>query len=743
MPDRSKRRPVVFFDIGGTLGRPRLSGPPVKLRGIDVYPFVPGVLEGLAAKTVDLGIISNTGTETATSMRTHLEEAGIYRFFKRRLLIYSSVVGMEKDSPAIFELAAERAGRASDPGECVYVGEDNVERSHAVAAGWRVAPHPLLVGPVLDGEVLLFVRITVPAHHRDTDWRGLLRQLPLVPLEVTGGDTVTVSAIVPQSVLATLANAQFDVQPVGDVDDPATSDLYVLRDDLASSSGFLTEGGQAQSLFDGADANLLVGSSEQGAIVRIPADRSVEEFHFAMAAHGHNLKLVPNLGLLTPVDGGGELAVDRDLSAEEISTIGQLTAATIRAHIDRYSGVAPLGDPPRTAISSRHILHIGNQRATDRLAADLDAIGGGAFDVSMHSFNHGGRGYFNVEAELAGETDRLVLVTAHLDSTAASSPPYDATNDPAPGADDDGTGTAAVLAAAAIIRDLAAATKPQHTIRFVLFNAEEHGLIGSHAYARDAQAAGAQIDAVYQMDMIGYNVVPPATFELHAGYLASPTVQSSSVLLAERTVRLAPIVAPGLGTAQVYRSNSSTDRDPAEGRSDHAAFHQRGYPGVAATEDFFIGPGPTASEPNPNYHRKTDTLFDGEYAAGIARAVVAAAWVTAAPTVTTPVAPPGGTMAITLGSGATPEGTTDWRPYSGVGVYVDVDTTASGFTNTPKYFTAIGGSSSHWATTGATSIYSPTPTGFRVYVRWSNGTALTPETANANNWHIEWLGLEG
>ena len=416
--------------------------------------------KGWPQRRIDLGIISNTGTETATSMRAHLEEAGIYRFFKRRLLIYSSVVGMEKDSPAIFELAAERAGRASHPSDCVYVGEDNVERSHAVAAGWRVAPHPLLVGPVLDGEVLRFVRITVPAHRRDTDWRGLLRRLPLVPLEVTGGDAVTVTAIVAQSGLATLANAQFDVQSVGDADDPATSDLYVLRDDLASSSGFLTEGGQAQSLFEGGDADLLVGSSEQGAIVRIPADRSVEEFHFAMAAHGHNLKLVPDLGLLAPVEGGVELAAERDLSADEISTIGQLTAATVRGHIDRYSGVAPLGDPPGTAITSRHILNNGNQRATDRLAADLDAIGGGAFDVSMHSFNHGGRGYFNVQAELAGETDRLVLITAHLDSTAASSPPYDAVSDPAPGADDDATGTAAVLAAAAIIRDLAAANKP-------------------------------------------------------------------------------------------------------------------------------------------------------------------------------------------------------------------------------------------------------------------------------------------
>ena len=218
---------------------------------------------------------------------------------------------------------------------------------------------------------------------------------------------------------------------------------------------------------------------------------------------------------------------------------------------------------------------------------------------------------------------------------------------------------------------------------------------------------GEQIDAVYQMDMIGYNVVPPATFELHAGYLASPTVQASSIVLAERIVRLAPIVAPGLGTAQVYRSNSSTDRDPAEGRSDHAAFHQRGYPAVAATEDFFVGPGPAAvgAEPElpPGDGHFRRWRVRGRHRPGRGRRGLGHRGSNSGPRAQ------GGTMAIKLGSGATTEGATDWQPYSGVGVYVDVNTTAGGFTNTPKYFTAIGGSSSHWATTGATSIYSPDP----------------------------------
>ena len=333
-------------------------------------------------------------------------------------------------------------------------------------------------------------------------------------------------------------------------------------------------------------------------------------------------------------------------------------------------------------------------------------------------------------------------MTAHLDSTAASSPPYSPAGDPAPGVDDDGSGLAAVLAAAAVICDLAAAQKPERTIRFVLFNAEEHGLVGSQAYARDAQAAGAVIEAVYQMDMIGYNVVAPRTCEVHAGFLASPAVQAKSAVVAERVRRLALDVAPALGTMQLYLSSPGAV-DPAEGRSDHAPFQARGYAACVATEDFFVRPGPSApAEANPNYHRKTDTFVDLAYAADIARSMAAAAWVTACPTAAT--APQGGSsVSIKIASGSTTPGSTNWQPYAGnTGIYLDVDTSAGKFTTTPKYITSLGGNSSHWATTGATAIYTPSPTGFRVFVRWSNGSALTPAQANSFQWHINWLGIE-
>src|SRR5258705_3852714 len=96
---------------------------------------------------------------------------------------------------------------------------------------------------------------------------------------------------------------------------------------------------------------------------------------------------------------------------------------------------------------------------------------------------------------------------------------------------------------------------------------------------------------------------------------------------------------------------------------------------------------------------------------------------------------------IRIGSGQTRAGSTSWLVYGPSGIYVDVNTSSAGFTTTPVYVTSIGGNSSHWSTTGATSIYNATATGFRVYVRWVDGAPLTPATANGFQWRINWLGI--
>lgn len=135
---------AVFFDIGDTLARPRVVNG--RLAGLYVYPFVPELLARLAAAapgepTVALGLISNTGAETAASMQQLLVESGLSALVEPTLCLFSSVEGLDKTQPAFFTLARDRAGRPA--ARCLFVGEDAAERAVAASVGFRVSPHPL------------------------------------------------------------------------------------------------------------------------------------------------------------------------------------------------------------------------------------------------------------------------------------------------------------------------------------------------------------------------------------------------------------------------------------------------------------------------------------------------------------------------------------------------------------------------------------------------------------------------
>ena len=222
----------------------------------------------------------------------------------------------------------------------------------------------------------------------------------------------------------------------------------------------------------------------------------------------------------------------------------------------------------------------------------------------------------------------LVIVGAHLDSTAGFEPGYGAATDPAPGRDDNGSGLAGVLSVARHFRALAG--RLTHTVRFCFFNAEESGLIGSKAYAAELKARKAPVRAVLCMDMIGYNSDQFRLFEVHAGY-TDPAIRDLSLPLADR-VAAAAAAYGRLAPAQVYKGTSwsgGPDRnifDGAINRSDHAAFHQQGWGAVLASEDFFAN---LATEPaadgNPNYHRAGDRTTDPAFARDIVCAVAHAA----------------------------------------------------------------------------------------------------------------------
>jgi leucyl aminopeptidase len=627
---------VVFFDIGNTLGQVMISASGDRVEKITGYPYIPGVLGTLRDGGARLGVISDRGPIPAEAVNDALVAAGLW-FFEPELVRYG-----RKDSPGIFEHAAS----LTQAERLLFVGEDPGERVQALQAGFLVAPHPLLAGPVLAGASLRYLRVTAPPAHQDRAWRGALTDLAVLPVHVTGATGEIVYAIATTAAAAQLDDLGFWVDRLGAEDEPLTTDLYLLQDDRQAGSGFLSLDGNSTDFFEtGPASRSLLASTPDGLVVALPGGSSVESFHFSGTVHGHNLKLLPFVTVPVGTPGpagirGVEAAVPTaldaasrgamDLTAEELAILtAHLQPQHLREHVERYSGVRPTG-PGGVEIRSRHIHHADNAKAVSALAEDLDRIGAGRLAVRRHPFTHESRPLDNVEAELAGDhLDGIILVTAHMDSTGARQPGYRPASDPAPGADDDASGTAGVLAAAAAICQLATLGVPHRTVRFVLFNAEEHGLVGSRAYARDQALSGTPIVAVLQMDMIGYDVLPGRTFELHAGIGHLPDVETRSLELARMIAGLVTRVSPDLPAPQIYPVEG--EPDPAERRSDHYSFMLQGYPGCLASEDLFAGPGSGAppEEMNPQYHLPTDATINAEYAADIARLVTAAAWVAA------------------------------------------------------------------------------------------------------------------
>lgn len=111
------------------------------------------------------------------------------------------------------------------------------------------------------------------------------------------------------------------------------------------------------------------------------------------------------------------------------------------------------------------------------------------------------------------------------------------------------------------------------------------------------------------------------------------------------------------------------------------------------------------------------------------------------PTKTASSAPSNVATAISWGSGRTAQGATNWKVYTSNAIYVDVDTSAAGFTATPLYFASLGGISNQFDAQGIDAIYSATPTGFRIYLKSQSGAALTPAYANSRGWYVQWLGV--
>ncbi len=143
---------------------------------------------------------------------------------------------------------------------------------------------------------------------------------------------------------------------------------------------------------------------------------------------------------------------------------------------------------------------------------------------------------------------------------------YDAYTTGAPGADDNGSGTAAIMEAARVMSPL----NYQRTIKFVSFSGEELGLYGSAAYASQAAQQGENILGMINMDMIAY-VQPGDPIDVD---VLSNT--SSDPLYADYRAAC-QLYVPTLAIV-----NGSL---PMGASSDHASFWQNGFQAIFPFED--------------------------------------------------------------------------------------------------------------------------------------------------------------
>jgi len=259
-------------------------------------------------------------------------------------------------------------------------------------------------------------------------------------------------------------------------------------------------------------------------------------------------------------------AVDLD------SLIGLIQQDSILAYVNRLQAFYRRAAGTDSVRAARDWIHAKFQ------SFGYDSVYGDQFYASVSG---GYKANYNVVATKPGTLypDIQIIVGAHYDGVSTS-----------PAADDNGSGTAAVLEIARVLHDI----PTDVTFNFITFDAEEYGLYGSYHYANTAVAQHDQIVLMFNLDMIGY--LPNAT--------QARLYHGASTKYAQLWIDLA---APLVGITGYLSGGSSG--------SDHHPFNQVGYNGIFLAEYIFSGV----------YHSNRDstTYMNFDYATRMVKASLA------------------------------------------------------------------------------------------------------------------------
>lgn len=252
----------------------------------------------------------------------------------------------------------------------------------------------------------------------------------------------------------------------------------------------------------------------------------------------------------------------------------------MREDLEALSGAKPIIIDGQSFTLTNRATADNKNKARAWLKKIYESLG---FSVSEHRYSTG----VNLVAEKRPASpvdDQIIVVSSHLDTVQTA------------GADDDGSGTISSLSIARALsgKDL------RRTIRFVAFDEEERGLIGSDAYAKDLSKSGeiSKISLI-NIEMTGYDSDNDGDFHaIDCNENSSPTLSRAL---------LSAISAEGIALKKV---------DACTNRSDHAVFWEYDRPAIVMSQNFFGGDG------NPCYHRTCDTVqkVNWEYMEKLTRA---------------------------------------------------------------------------------------------------------------------------
>ena len=231
------------------------------------------------------------------------------------------------------------------------------------------------------------------------------------------------------------------------------------------------------------------------------------------------------------------------------------------------------------ALAGRRVGSPGNAAARAYLENRFQALGLSDFGAGYaQAFSHvpSQASGTNVVGYLTGSEspNSAILISAHFDHIGSRNGLV------CPGADDNASGTAAVLQLAAYFKT----HPPTHTLIFALFDGEEQGLWGSEAFASQPPIPLSQIELVFNLDMIAQGT---------GGRIFVGGTSLGSYPEATNTF-LRNTVIQGFSASKV---EVRPDFETYDAYSDQQPFRARGVPFL-----FF-----SVGDDDPNYHTPADT----------------------------------------------------------------------------------------------------------------------------------------